>query len=64
LTAALAGQPDAPAALRAMALAYMDRARAEPGLARKLDSLAQLPAEVMADDLVDTYVAGLATRRA
>ena len=33
-------------------------------LARKLDSLAQLPAEVMADDLVDTYLAGLAARRA
>ena len=129
LAAALASQPDAPAALRAMARAYMDCARAEPGLwnalfehqlgegrplpdwyegrimrlfrlaeevlaplfgpggeeacrrsarvlwsalqgisslalARKLDSLAQLPAEVMADDLVDTYLAGLAARRA
>ncbi len=33
-------------------------------LARKLDSLAQFPAEAMADDLVDTYLAGLAARRA
>lgn len=128
LTAALAGQPDPQAALAAMARAYMDRARAEPGLwsalfehrmaedhplpdwyaaritrlfglaeevlsplfapgqeaacqrsarvlwsalqgmtslalARKLEPLARISAEAMADDLVATYLAGLQARQ-
>ena len=41
-----------------------DWVKALLALAQKLDSLTQLPAEVMADDLVDTYLAGLAARRA
>jgi AcrR family transcriptional regulator len=127
LTAALAGQPDPRTALTAMARAYMDRARAEPGLwsalfehrmaenrplpdwygariarlfalaeevlgplfapgqeaachrsarvlwsalqgmtslalASKLEPLARISAEAMADDLVATYLAGLEAR--